>query len=179
MTGYVAFLRGINVGGRNLIAMPDLVKAFESAGYLNVRSHLQSGNVLFEAASTNSAELEVALDALLSGIFGTPIPTVVQSHEELRETIAHAPAGHDSPELRSEVLFLKRPLTSEQAMQEMPELREGVDAIAAGDGVLYFSRVAAEARKTRINRLMGMPVFKQMTMRTWRTVTRIAEMLEA
>ena len=60
----------------------------------------------------------------------------------------------------------------------MPELREGVDSVAPGPGAIYFSRVAAQATKTRITRLMSMPVFQQMTVRSWRTTTRLLELLD-
>ena len=55
---------------------------------------------------------------------------------------------------------------------------EGVDSVALGPGAIYFSRVAAQASKTRITRLMGMPIFQQMTVRSWRTTTRLLEMLD-
>lgn len=58
-----------------------------------------------------------------------------------------------------------------------PDLREGIDSVAPGFGALYFSRVAAQASKTRITRLMSMPIFQQMTARSWRTTTRLLEML--
>jgi hypothetical protein len=61
----------------------------------------------------------------------------------------------------------------------MPELREGVDAVAPGPGAIYFSRVAAHATKTRIQRFMALPVFQQMTVRTWRTVIRVLDKLDA
>jgi uncharacterized protein (DUF1697 family) len=60
---------------------------------------------------------------------------------------------------------------------QLPELRAGVDSVAPGPGALYFSRVAAQASKTRITRLMSMPIFQQMTVRSWRTTTRLLEML--
>ncbi|TWD83117.1 uncharacterized protein (DUF1697 family) [Kribbella amoyensis] len=176
MTSYVALLRGINVGGRNPVGMPALVECFEESGYLNVRTHLQSGNVLFDTDLTDGLELEARLDGLLSERFGISIPTVVRSKDDLAGTVANAPDGHDSEELRSEVFFLKRPLTVEAAMQQMPELREGVDSITPGADVLYFSRVAAQARKTRITRFMSLPVFRQMTVRSWRTTTRLLEL---
>jgi uncharacterized protein (DUF1697 family) len=64
-------------------------------------------------------------------------------------------------------------------LAQLPELRESVDAVAPGPGAIYFSRVAARATKTRITRLMAMPLFQQMTMRSWRTTTRLLELLEA
>lgn len=178
MPSYVALLRGINVGGRNPVAMQALAACFLDAGYANVRTHLQSGNVLFDAAVTDGAALEGALDELLATAFGVAIPTVVRSRDELDDTIASAPPDHGSPDLRSDVFFLKRPLTVETAMGQVPELREGVDSIAPGPSALYFSRVAARATKTRITKLMSMSVFQQMTVRTWRTTTRLLQLLD-
>jgi uncharacterized protein (DUF1697 family) len=175
---YVAFLRGINVGGKNLIRMPELAAAFSDAGYGDVRTHLQSGNVLFTAKPTRSGALEDAIEPALEKRFGIPILVVIRSREELARTIAGAPAGHGSNDLRSEVIFLKRPLTAKQAMAEMPELREGVDEISAGPGALYFSRVRARATKTRIQAFMAMPIFQQMSMRSWSTTTRLLELLD-
>ena len=178
MGSYVAFLRGINVGGKNPIRMPDLVEAFSDAGYEDVRTHLQSGNVLFTTKSTPGPKLENALERMLEKRFGIPILVVIRSRAELAKTIDAAPPNHGSKELRSEVIFLKHPLTSAQAMAEVPELREGVDAIAPGPRALYFSRVAARATKTRIQLLLAKPIFQRMTMRTWSTTTRLLELLD-
>jgi uncharacterized protein (DUF1697 family) len=178
-TSYVALLRGINVGGRNPVRMSDLVACFSEAGYEHVSTYLQSGNVLFSAAATPVPTLESAVEAMLEQRFGIPLLVVIRSRDELAQTIADAPEDHGSQELRSDVIFLKQPLTTEQALAEMPELRDGVDSMAPGPHALYFSRVAEKATKTRIQRLMGMPVFQQMTMRNWRTCTTLLEKLDA
>lgn len=177
MPSSVALLRGINVGGKNLIRMPDIAACFRDAGYRDVRTYIQSGNVLFTADRATGPELEDAVEQMLEERFEIPILVVVRSRDELAATIAAAPANHGSKELRSDVFFLKHPLTSEAAYAELPELREGVDSVALGPGAIYFSRVVAQASKTRITRLMSMPVFRQMTVRNWRTTTRLFEML--
>ena len=178
MSPSVALVRGINVGGKNLIDMPALAECFSDAGYHDVRTFAQSGNVLFTAEPATGPELEDAIERMLLERFGIPLLVVVRSRDELATVIAAAPADHGSPQLRSEVFFLKHPLTAEAAYAALPKLREGVDAVAPGPGVLYFSRVAAQATKTRITRLMDMPVFQQMTVRSWRTTTRLSEMLD-
>ena len=76
------------------------------------------------------------------------------------------------------MFFLKHPLTAEATAAQLPELREGVDSVALGPGAIYFSRVAKQASKTRITRLLSMPVYRQMTVRNWRTTTRLLEMLD-
>jgi uncharacterized protein (DUF1697 family) len=104
---------------------------------------------------------------------------VVRSRAELVKIIDSAPEGHHSPSLRADVFFLKHPLTAKQALAEVPELNDDVDTIAAGEGVLYFSRVKATATKTRIQRFMAMPVFKQITVRTWGTTTKLLALMDA
>lgn len=119
------------------------------------------------------------MEAKLERPFGIPLLVVIRSRDELAETIEGAPADHGSPKLRSDIFFLKQPLTAEEALAEMPELREGVDSVAPGPGAIYFSRVAARATKTRIQKFMAMPIFHQMTVRTWGTSVRLLEKLDA
>jgi len=175
----IALLRGINVGGKNLIGMPDLTACFQDAGYQDVRTYIQSGNVAFTADRASGPGLEDAVEEMLKERFQIPILVVVRSRDELGATIAAAPADHGSAELRSDVYFLKHPLTAEAACAQLPELREGVDSVTAGPGALYFSRVAAQASRTRITRLMSMPIFRQMTVRSWRTTTHLLELLDS
>jgi uncharacterized protein (DUF1697 family) len=174
----VALLRGINVGGKNLIGMADLVASLQDAGYQDVRTYAQSGNVVLTAPGAAGPQLEAALERVLEERFGIPILVVIRSRDELAATIAAAPADHGSAQLRSEVFFLKDPLSAETAYAELPELREGVDSVALGPGAIYFSRVAAQASRTRITRLMSMPVFQHMTVRSWRTTTRLLQLVD-
>lgn len=177
MTAYVALLRGINVGGRNPVAMPDLAECFRGAGFGDVGTYLQSGNVVFSAARRPADALAADVEGLLTGRFGVDIPTVVRSREQLARIIAAAPPDHGSDDRRSDVMFLKPPLTAKAVLAQMPELRAGVDAVAPGPGVVYFSRDAQLATKTRIQRFMSMPVFQQITVRSWGTATRLAALL--
>ncbi|MFC5930821.1 DUF1697 domain-containing protein [Cryobacterium melibiosiphilum] len=183
MPAYVALLRGINVGGRNLIGMPALAECFRDAGYRGVRTYIQSGNVLFTADAgaadaVRGAGLEDAVERMLTERFEIPILVIIRSRDEFAAIIAAAPANHGSAELRSDAYFLKAPLDADATFADLPELREGVDSVALGPGVIYFSRVAALAGKTRITRLMRMPMFTQMTVRNWRTTTKLLALLD-
>ncbi|WP_245866967.1 DUF1697 domain-containing protein [Diaminobutyricimonas aerilata] len=158
--------------------MADLAACFRDAGYADVRTYIQSGNVVFTADPATGPELEESLERLLEERFGIPILVVVRSRQELAATITAAPADHGSAELRSDVFFLKHPLTPEEAFAELPPLREGVDSVSIGPGVLYFSRVAARARETRITGFMSKAVFRRITVRNWRTTTTLLAMLD-
>ena len=76
MSSFVALLRGINVGGKNLVRMPDLVACFCDAGYRNVRTYIQSGNVLFTTDRPGGPELEAVLERMLEERFSIPILVV-------------------------------------------------------------------------------------------------------
>lgn len=179
MTNYVALLRGINVGGSNVISMMSLKECFSDAGFGDVRTYIQSGNVLFASDSASSAELEDDIERMLHKRFNVEILTVVRSRDELAATIAAAPADHGSTELLSDVLFLKRPFTAAEALEQLPELNDDVDSVAPGPEALYFSRTVADSSTSRVDRLRSKRLSQRMTVRNWRTTTRLLEMLDA
>lgn len=176
MTSYVALLRAINVGGNSLIRMTDLAECVAGLGFADVRTYIASGNVLFDADTRPD---EAVLEAALLDRFALRVPVVLRSRDEIAAVVAAAPAGHGAADRRSDVLFLKAPLTAEEAFAQLPSLREGVDSVSVGPGVLYFSRLKADATKTRMTKIMALPIYKHMTIRTWGTVTKVAALLEA
>jgi uncharacterized protein (DUF1697 family) len=178
-TRYVALLRGINVGGKNLIRMPQLQACFEEAGLENASTYIQSGNVLFETAKGKADALTRAVEKALSDTFSLEISVVLRSHGQMTRIVANAPKGFgsDPAEYRYDVIFLKEPLTATQAMQDV-ETRDGVDTATAGRGVLYFSRLTAKATQSRLNRIIGKPAYKRMTIRNWNTTTRILALMD-
>lgn len=174
---YVALLRGINVGGRNKVAMADLRATFDDGGYEAVRTYIQSGNVLFESDSP-AKSLEDDIEGLLERRFGVPLVVVVRSHTQLRKVVNKAPSGFGAEPgtYHSDVLFLKAPLTAKQAMGVVA-LRDGVDQAWPGDGVLYFARLSARRVQSRMSRIVGTPEYKLMTIRSWSTTTKLLDLL--
>jgi uncharacterized protein (DUF1697 family) len=178
MMRYVALLRGINVGGRNLIAMAELREAFEAAGYQAVRTYIQSGNVQFESDGP-PASLPDHLEAMLERRFGVSLVVCLVSHVELRGVVEQAPAGFGSQpgRYRYDVIFLKAPLSSQQAMRVV-DLREGVDEAWPGTGVVYFARLSERSAQSRMSRIVGTPEYRQMTIRNWTTTTKLLGLLD-
>jgi uncharacterized protein (DUF1697 family) len=173
---YVALLRGINVGGRNPVAMAALREACEAAGLEEVSTYIQSGNVLFRTDEpANSLEQEV--ERLVEARFGVPLMVVVRSHRQLRAVVDVAPAGFGSSTHHSDVLFLKAPLTAAKAMRVV-ELRDEVDQAWPGNGVLYFARLSARRTQSRMSKIVGTPEYRQMTIRSWATTTKLLGMLD-
>ena len=180
MTHYVALLRGINVGGNNIIKMTDLKACFESLGFKDVRTYIQSGNVLFRVAGSNQAALTKRIETALSKSFNYKSRVVVRSQKQMQAIVAKAPKGFGSDQdtYRYDVLFLKDPLTAAKAMKSV-SMKEGIDEAYAGKGVLYFSRLISKATQSHLNRIASMPVYQSMTIRNWNTTTKLLNMMEA
>ena len=180
MTQYVALLRGINVGGNNIIKMNALKACFESLGFKDVRTYIQSGNVLFRAAGSNQASLTKRIENALSKSFNYKSRVVLRSQKQLKAIVAKAPKGFGSDQdtYRYDVLFLKAPLTASKAMKSV-SMKEGVDEAYAGKDVLYFSRLISKATQSRLSRIASMPVYQNMTIRNWNTTTKLLNLLES
>jgi uncharacterized protein (DUF1697 family) len=133
-------LRGINVGGKNLIKMAGLKACFEAQGFTDVRTYIQSGNVIFSTRESDQAHLESSLEVVLSDAFHYDSTVVVRSAGEIKDIVEHAPLGFGSepPVYHYDVIFLKGSLTSLEAMQVSPQ--GGVDRLLPGLAC-YFSRL--------------------------------------
>jgi uncharacterized protein (DUF1697 family) len=180
MAQYVALLRGINVGGNNLIRMAELKRCFEAGGFGNVATYIQSGNVLFEAAEERPASLAARIEQALLARFGYQARIVLRSHAQMRAIVADAPPGFGGqPDLyRYDVVFLREPLTAAEAMSDL-KTREGVDQAFAGDGVCYFSRLVSRAAQSYLSRIVALPVYQSVTIRNWNTTTRLQALMDA
>ncbi len=177
---YVALLRGINVGGNNLIKMDALRVCFERQGLGDVATYIASGNVLFSTLDADPAELTAKLEAALAARFSYRASLVLRSREELRKVVAKAPMGFGAKpaEYRYDVVFLKESLTAREAVKDVP-MREGVDVVTAGPGVLYGSRLIRLVSKSMMPKLIRLPIYKEMTIRNWNTTTKLLALLEA
>ena len=181
MATHVALLRGINVGGKNLIKMTDLKACFEANGYVDVVTYIQSGNVLFTARSVAAADLTDRIERMLRSRFGHYEASVVlRTRAQMRAIVGRAPAGFgtDPEGFRYDVIFLKPPLTPKVAMRSV-SIREGVDEVVPGTGVLYSSRLVARLTQSRLNKIVGTPAYANMTIRNWNTTTKLTAMLDA
>lgn len=179
MNQYLALLRGINVGGKNIIKMADLKTAFEEMGFSNVVTYIQSGNVVFQCEEKDNAALTTKIEKGLSKRFNFEAKVVVISQKELAAIVKSAPKGFGAEErkFRYDVIFLKEPLTPKEAMESV-KVRESVDTAHAGKQALYFSRLISRASQSYLTKIIGMPVYQNMTIRNWNTTMNLLALME-
>jgi uncharacterized protein (DUF1697 family) len=177
-TKYLALLRGINVGGKNLVKMTDLRAAFEEMGHVDVATFIASGNVLFRAGRQARDKLAASIESTLSRRFDTDLKVVLLTDAQLRGVIQGAPRGFGAETDRSDVIFLRKPLTVKAALARV-ETREGVDRVWEGKGVLYFARLEAKASSSRLGKIVGTPEYQNMTIRSWSTTKKLHSLMES
>ncbi|RJQ20230.1 DUF1697 domain-containing protein [Candidatus Woesearchaeota archaeon] len=178
MSAFVALLRGINVGGKNIIKMADLQAAFEKNGYTNVKTYIQSGNVIFTSTEKNTAKLEKDIEQFLSKTFNYQSTVLVRSAQQMKNLIASAPTNWARKnDLRKYVAFIKEPPSAGDAAKEI-ELKEGVDSLAIGPGALYLSTPLSGIMKSKISKLITKKIYQRMTLRNYNTTQKLAELLQ-
>ncbi len=176
---YVALLRGINVGGNNIIRMADLKACFEKMGMGDVVTYIQSGNVIFTSTAGDIDALTLTIEKGIAKRFGFEVRVVLVSHKQLEDAVKKAPKGFgsDLETYRCDVIFLKSPATPKEAMKSI-KTREGVDEVHAGKEALYFSRLVSKAAQSLLPKIVSSAAYKSMTIRNWNTTTKLLAMME-
>jgi uncharacterized protein (DUF1697 family) len=177
-TTYVALLRAVNVGGRNIMSMAALQQCLERLGLINVRTFIQSGNVIFETGETSAAKLTRRIEGAVSTALGIDSRIVLLSQAQLKTIVAEAPAGWArSSDLRRNIAFLRPAVTASHALKQV-EAKPGVDSVTAGEGVLYMATVMSGVPKSGLRKLIRMPAYREMTIRTYGTCQKILALME-
>lgn len=170
---YIALLRGINVGGNRKVEMKRLKSLFESLGYTNVATYLNSGNALFES-SAKQAALQKEIPQKLAQEFGLEIQTLVKSQKEV-QTIARAIPleWENDSEQKTDVAYLFPEIDSEHTIDELPVKREYID-MRYVKGAIIWNIKRKELNKSQLNKLVGKKLYQLMTVRNVNTARFLA-----
>jgi uncharacterized protein (DUF1697 family) len=171
---YVALLRGINVGGNNIIPMAELRACFTAMGFTDVATLIQSGNVVFTAGTTMRRKIVATVEQALSSTFSYSAAVTVLSADEIRQVVEQAPRGFGSkPEsYRYDVMFPLPPTPAAEILPELPA-NPKVDMVAAGEHAIYYRRLIALATRSKLSRIISLPVYRHLTVRNWNTTTKL------
>ena len=175
----LVLLRGINVGGSNVIKMEELKKTFEEFGFTGVRTYIASGNVIFDSPGKDREKLARSIEKKLSEKYKTELKLVITGSVELKKIVEQAPKnfGKESKLRRYDVWFLREALTVKEVLEQIKPL-EGVDTISGGKGVVYASRLISMAGKSHLLRVNQMPIYQNLTVRSWNTVVKLLKLIE-
>jgi uncharacterized protein (DUF1697 family) len=176
---YVALLRGINVGGNNIIKMTELKKIFEEIGFSDVITYIQTGNVIFKDTEKNKPKLIEKIEHKLFEKLKNKINMVILTVSEMKEVINKKQKnfGEDNEKYKYNVIFLLEPLTADEAIKEF-DPREGVDTIYKGKNVLYFMYLIEKRTKSRISKIVESKIYQKLTIRNLNTTEKLFELMK-
>lgn len=176
----MALLRGINVGGNNIIRMVDLKRCFEDMGFTTVVTYIQSGNVVFNAGRGSAKGVAEKIERVLSSTFGYQSKVVVLSADQLERVVSEVPPGfgEDGSQYRYDVLFVRAPMKAQAALEQIP-VADDVDQAHAGTHAVYFRRLISRAAESQLDKLARRPVSQHITVRNWNTTTKLLTMAQA
>ena len=178
MARLVVLLRGINIGSRNRISMPELREALEDAGYDDVRTYLQSGNVVL--TSTASAK-KVARDCerLIADRFGLEIAVVARTRSELAKVAKRNPLKRVAKDpKRYQVSFLETKPAA-KVVRELEDVAAHEEEVVSIGREIYAWHPAGVARSKLWAKLAGKNLGVTATARNWTTVEKLLELADA
>jgi uncharacterized protein (DUF1697 family) len=174
---YVAFLRGINVGGKNKIKMETLREVFASLGFHNVKTYINSGNVIFETAETDDKTLAAKIERAIETEFSLNIKVMARSVAEIEEIIKNNPFdGQFENDKDLHVFFLDEKLAAEKSELLLANNNESERFAVVGREIFCHLRVGVSDSlmgKDYIGKKLKVPA----TARNWRTVNKIMDLL--
>lgn len=178
MNTYVAVLRGINVSGQRIIAMKDLKALFQKAGYDNVMTYIQSGNVVFESTETSIKKLEKNISELIQNHYNFSVPVLVLSREEMIEIITKNPYIDREKDTNKLHVTLLEKIPEEKALATTRDEKYQSDEFTImgtsvylycpdGYGMTKFSTTFFEKK-------LGV----EATTRNWKTILKLLELMK-
>jgi uncharacterized protein (DUF1697 family) len=177
MGQYIAFLRGINVGGKNKISMPELKEVFEQNGFQNVVTYINSGNIIFSSDNDDENKLKEKCEALITARFQLKIPVSIISVRDLSAAYEHAPLwwGQDK-DSKHNAIFIIPPVTVEEVFEEVGEIKPEYEAVAHYGRIVFWSAPLKTFSRTRWSKIVGSSLYDNITIRNSNTVIKLLQL---
>ena len=174
MNAFISMLRGINVSGQKKIRMMELKNLYESLGFGNVQTYVQSGNVIFDSEEKDVTKLGYEIEAQIESTFGFSVPVLIRSGDEFKRIIEYHPfAGEEA--IRVLVTFLyDRPEKSR--LEDLSHYEDKVDQFAIGEREIFLFCPGGYGRTKLSNAFFEKKLEVVATTRNWKSVNALYQM---
>jgi uncharacterized protein (DUF1697 family) len=174
---YVALLRGINVGGKNTVDMKRLKATVERAGMQDVLTYINSGNVIFSSASRSPAQLRRTLESAIEAAFGFQVPVLLRNARQMQSVVGALPDTWANDEAaKTDVMFLSEAIDSRAILAQLT-IVPGIDDVRYVPGAILRHVERSKAARSGLLKLVGTPLYTQMTVRNCNTVRKLAALM--
>lgn len=179
MKRYVALLRGINISGKNKIAMAELKNGFVEMGFEAVSTYLNSGNVVFDGKDEPEMSLSNRIEGMIKDKFDLDIPVFVTRMDYIMDILNHAPSwwGSDEKEKYDNLIFVIPPTTAKQIAEKIGEPTKELEEVSIYKDVIFWTfdrKKYAKANWWKKTASAG--IGEALTIRTANTIRRLAQM---
>ncbi|HXR99722.1 MAG TPA: DUF1697 domain-containing protein [Pyrinomonadaceae bacterium] len=175
---FVALLRGVNVGGNNMISMSSLKKSFEAMGFPHVSTYINSGNIIFTTKENDARKLEKKIEQMLSKDYQLDSRVVLRSLPEMEKLVQSLPktwAG--DPNWRYNVIFLRHTIDSEKILDELV-VKPDIEEVLYRPGALLWSAQVSDLTRTQMVKLSSRKMYQDMTIRNLNTTRKLSELMK-
>jgi uncharacterized protein (DUF1697 family) len=177
MNTYVAFIRGINVGGNNIIKMDRLKELCAGIGWQSVITYIQSGNVVFQSEINDKKLITSALEKMFQAEMQKEIKVVVLNLNEMKQIVDHLPTNIDDPLWKHNVIFLRPSLDTPDVISRFP-IKNEIESITYFKGVLYWSARQDALTRSVMIKLSTRKEYQEMTVRNVNTTRKILDIMK-
>lgn len=178
MNTYVAVLRGINVSGQRVIAMKDLKSLFQKAGFENVMTYIQSGNVVFESSEKNSKKLGKEISELIQNHYSFSVPVLVLSREDVIEIMAKNPYLDDKKDISKLHITLLEKVPDTKLLASCRDEKYQSDEFTITDTTIYLYCPDGYGMTKFSTTFFEKKLAVSATTRNWKTVIALRELMK-
>jgi uncharacterized protein (DUF1697 family) len=170
---YIAFLRGVNVGGKGIVSMAAIKEALIALGMSDIRTYINSGNVIFSTPASDVQRLTVRIEKALEQHSGMAIKVLVMDQKTLKKLVDAIPRNWvDDQTMRTYVLLLWSELDDRTILDRLPT-KPGIDELIYTPGAVVWRVDRENVGKSRMNRIVGTSLYQKITIRSANTMRKL------
>ena len=175
---FVALLRGVNVGGNNMINMKSLKASFEKMGFSDVSTYINSGNIIFRSKEADARKLEKKIEQMLLKEYQLDSKVVLRSFPEMAKLVKSLPKNWDGDSRwRFYVIFLRHTIDSEDIVSDLP-LNAEMEEVLYRPGTLLWSALVSELTRSKMAKVTTSKMYKETTVRNLNTTNKLYELMK-
>jgi uncharacterized protein (DUF1697 family) len=176
---YIAFLRGVNVGGKSIVSMAAIKEALVAIRLSDIRTYINSGNVIFSTRASDAQKLTARIEKALEQHTGMAIKVLVMDHKTLKKIVDAIPRNWvDDKTMRTYVLLLWKELDDGGILDRLA-IKPGVDELRYTPGAVVWRVDRENVSRSQMNRIVGTPLYKKITIRSANTMRKLNELTAA
>jgi uncharacterized protein (DUF1697 family) len=177
---YICLLRGINVGGNSIISMKQLKASFENAGFKDVVTYINSGNIIFKTKKQDPRILENKIERILDKEYAFNNKVVVKNFDEIQKIIKNIPKTWKVGDISKKynVIFLRHTIDAQEHFKELKP-KPDIEEVIYKPGVLFWSALTSDLTHTTMIKLSSSKIYKEVTVRNLNTTKKIYELMKS